>query len=125
MLEADGVAGPLSEPEYADPAHRMQNYGEIGQALARLAGKHDAEELFRMGQESGLPWGVIRSPDEVIEDRHLVARGHFVELERPDDAGSVMHSGAPFVAHGSPFAFVRRSPRLGEHTEEVLAELAE
>jgi crotonobetainyl-CoA:carnitine CoA-transferase CaiB-like acyl-CoA transferase len=124
MLEADGVAGPLSEPEYADPMHRMHNYGEIGQALARLAAIHDADELYRMGQSAGLPWGVVRAPEEVIDDRHLIARGHFVEMERPDGGGSVTHSGAPFIAHGSPFAFARRSPRLGEHTADVLEELS-
>jgi crotonobetainyl-CoA:carnitine CoA-transferase CaiB-like acyl-CoA transferase len=123
MLEADGVAGPLSEPEYADPGHRMHNYREIGRALRRLAEKHDADELFRMGQQAGLPWGAIRAPEETIDDRHLQARGHFVEFDRPDGAGTVMHCGAPFVAHGSPFAFSRRPPRLGEHTDEVLAEL--
>jgi crotonobetainyl-CoA:carnitine CoA-transferase CaiB-like acyl-CoA transferase len=123
LLEADGIAGPLAEPEYQDPTHRMHNYNEISLALQRLASKHDADEFFRLGQASGLPWGVIRAPEEVIGDRHLVARGHFVELERPDGGGVVQHCGAPFVAHGSPFGFSRRSPRLGEHTAEVLAEL--
>jgi crotonobetainyl-CoA:carnitine CoA-transferase CaiB-like acyl-CoA transferase len=123
MLEADDVAGPLSEPEYADPGHRMRNYREIGRALRRLAEKHDADELFRMGQDAGLPWGAIRAPEETLDDRHLQARGHFVEFERPDGNGTATHCGAPFVAHGSPFAFERRSPRLGEHTDEVLAEL--
>src|SRR3954468_6949686 len=65
MLEADGVAGPLSEPEYADPGHRMRNYREIGKALRRLGELHDADELFRMGQQAGLPWGAIRAPEEV------------------------------------------------------------
>ncbi len=123
MLEADGVAGPLSEPEYADPAHRMRNYREIGRALRRLGELHDAEELFRMGQQAGLPWGAIRAPEETLHDRHLRARGHFVELERPDGDGTTEYCGAPFVAHGSPFAFERRPPRLGEHTDAVAAEL--
>jgi crotonobetainyl-CoA:carnitine CoA-transferase CaiB-like acyl-CoA transferase len=62
---------------------------------------------------------VIRAPDEALDDRHLQARGHFVEID------GVQHSGAPFVAHGSPFRFARGAPRLGEHTAEVLDELGE
>src|SRR3954447_3389168 len=92
MLESDGVAGPLSEPEYADPGHRMRNYREIGKALRRLGELHDAEELFRMGQKAGLPWGAIRAPEETLDDRHLKACKHFVDLERPDGDGTVTHS---------------------------------
>jgi crotonobetainyl-CoA:carnitine CoA-transferase CaiB-like acyl-CoA transferase len=117
MLEADGVAGPLSDPAFEDPRHRAKNYGELMAATQRLAERHDGEELFRLGQEAGLPWGVIRAPDEALDDRHLQARGHFVELD------GVLHAGAPFVANGSPFRFARGAPRLGEHTDEVLAEL--
>ena len=50
--------------------------------LERLADRHDGEKLFRLGQQAGLPWGVIRSPDEALDDRHLQARGHWVEHRR-------------------------------------------
>ena len=81
LLEADGVAGPLSDPAFEDPRHRARGYGELMAATQRLADRHDGEELFRLGQEAGLPWGVIRAPDEVLDDRHLHARGHFVEID--------------------------------------------
>jgi crotonobetainyl-CoA:carnitine CoA-transferase CaiB-like acyl-CoA transferase len=117
LLEADGVAGPLSDPEFEDPRHRARGYGELMAATQRLAALHDGEELFRLGQEAGLPWGVIRAPDEVLDDRHLHARGHFVEID------GVTHTGAPFLANGSPFRFDRPPPKLGEHTDEVMKEL--
>lgn len=119
MLEADGVAGPLSDPAFEDPRHRARGYGELMAATQRLADRHDGEELFRLGQEAGLPWGVIRSPDEALDDRHLRARGHFVEID------GITHSGAPIVANGSPFRFDRPPPRLGQHTDDVMKELAE
>ncbi len=117
MLEADGVAGPLADPAFEDPRHRARGYGELMAATQRLADRHDGEELFRLGQEAGLPWGVIRTPDETLDDRHLRARGHFVEID------GVTHVGAPIVANGSPFRFDRPPPRLGEHTREVLDQL--
>ena len=117
MLLADGVAGPLADPAFEDPRHRARNYYELMAATDRLGQRHDGEELFRMGQAAGLPWGVIRSPDEVLDDRHLRQRGHFVDID------GVTHVGAPFVAGASPFCFRVPPPTLGQHTEEVLAEL--
>ena len=122
MLEDEGVAGVLSDPAFADPVHRAGHYGEVWRALKRLAEKHDGETLYMLGQRAGLPWGVIRSPEEVLEDRHLRARGHFVELEHPELGRSVTYPGAPFLAHGSPWVMHRRPPLLGEHTDEVRAE---
>ena len=119
MLEAEGVAGPLSDPAFADPGHRAANYREVWRAMKRLAEKHDGETLYRLGQSAGLPWGVIRAPEEVLEDRHLQARGHFVELEHPEVGRRAVYPGAPFIAHASPWVTRRRPPLLGEHTDEV------
>ena len=125
MLEREGVAGPLSDPAFADPVHRAANYREVWRALKRLAEKHDGETLYMLGQRAGLPWGVIRSPEEVLDDRHLQARGHFVEVEHPELGRSVTYPGAPFLAHGSPWVMHRRPPLLGEHTDEVRVEWSE
>jgi crotonobetainyl-CoA:carnitine CoA-transferase CaiB-like acyl-CoA transferase len=122
MLESDSVAGPLSDPAFVDPAHRAANYKEVWRALKRLAAKHDSEELYRLGQSAGLPWGVIRVPEETLEDPHLRARGHFVALEHPEAGRTAEYPGAPFLAHGSPWTMTRRPPLLGEHTEEVRSE---
>ncbi len=122
MLEAQGVAGPLSDPEFADPAHRASHYGEVWRAMKRLAEKNDGETLYRLGQSAGLPWGVIRAPEETAEDAHLRARGHFVELDHPELGRHVTYPGAPFLAHASPWRMDRRPPLLGEHTDEVRGE---
>jgi crotonobetainyl-CoA:carnitine CoA-transferase CaiB-like acyl-CoA transferase len=124
MLEREEVAGPLSDPAFADPVYRSAHYREVWRALKRLAERNDGETLYQLGQAAGLPWGVIRSPDEVLDDRHLRARGHFVELEHPELGRSVTYAGAPYLAHGSPWVTERRPPLLGEHTAEVTAQWA-
>jgi crotonobetainyl-CoA:carnitine CoA-transferase CaiB-like acyl-CoA transferase len=122
MLERNEVAGSLSDPQFKDPVYRATHYSELWQALKRLAALHDGEALYRQGQSAGLPWGVIRSPDEVVADPHLAARGHFVEIDHPELEMTVTYPGAPFVAHGSPWTAGPRPPLLGEHTEIVLTE---
>ena len=119
MLEEAGVAGPLSDPAFRDPTHRAANYNELWQALKRLAALKDGEDLYRLGQAAGLPWGVIRSPDEVVADPHLQARGHFATVEHPELSLDVIYPGAPFVAHGSSWRTGPRPPLLGEHTADV------
>jgi crotonobetainyl-CoA:carnitine CoA-transferase CaiB-like acyl-CoA transferase len=122
MLERDEVAGPLSDPAFSDAAHRASNYGEVWRALKRLAAKHDGEELYRLGQSAGLPWGVIRAPEETLDDVHLRARGHFVELDHPEVERTVTYAGSAFAMSGADWAFDRRPPLLGEHTEGVMRE---
>lgn len=122
MLEGQEVAGPLSDPAFADPVHRSANYREVWRAMKRLAARNDGETLYRLGQSAGLPWGVIRAPEETADDAHLRARGHFVELEHGEVDRIVTYPGAPFLAHGSPWRMERRPPLVGEHTGEVADE---
>ncbi len=102
MLEDNGVAGPLSDPAFRDPGYRAANYNELWQALKRLAADADGEAVYRMGQSAGLPWGVIRSPDEVLDDPHLQARGHFVTLEHPELAGDHLMTQCRRPSAGDP-----------------------
>ena len=77
--------------------------------------------LYRLGQSAGLPWGVIRSPEEVA--RRPPPRGPRATsstLEHPELDRSVTYPGAPFLAHGSPWVMRPPATRcLGEHTTEV------
>ena len=61
MLEAAGVAGPLSDPAFADPVTAPRTTARCG-GRSNAGRNHDGEDLYRLGQARGLPWGVIRSP---------------------------------------------------------------
>ena len=66
--------------------------------------------------------GIIYSPEEVMEDEHFRGRGFPVTVKH-EDLGEVTYPGAPYALEKGGWAISRRAPRLGEHTEEVLAEL--
>ena len=60
---------------------------------------------------------------EVFTDPHTLARAMVVELDHPT-VGKMNTIGTPVKLASTPGAIARPAPLLGEHTEEVLAELA-
>ena len=64
----------------------------------------------------------LRPPAELVE----WARSQGAKIELTDDKGTVIPSvRTPIVLSGTPLRYERPSPRIGEHGNEILAELAE
>lgn len=106
-----------SEP-FADPPRRGQNLDAlmplIEQGLAHLTVDQAYSEL----QERGVPCGPVYDIAGLLQCDHLTARGFF----NHPDVGELTYPGAPFRFSSTHWEVRRPAPRLGEHTEEVLAE---
>ena len=63
----------------------------------------------------------MQTPDEVVVDPQFVAGGGLVEV--PDGDGTATMIATPVDFAATPWAPTRMSPDLGEHTDEILAEL--
>lgn len=120
-----GLAADLIEPQYADYAYRQRQFAHVQGILEAFFAVQDSLTVYHEGQQRGLPIGPVLAPEEVLTDEHLLARNFFVPLPLPSDESRT----APFP--GAPYQFSAfaaspsRPPRLGEHTEQVLAELAQ
>src|SRR5512135_2838364 len=68
-----------------------------------------------------IPCGPILSMKELAEEQSLRDTGTIVEVDHPT-RGKYLSVGNPIKLSDSP-SEVKRSPLLGEHTDEVLAEL--
>src|SRR5689334_21565753 len=68
-----------------------------------------------------IPCGPILSMKKIAEEPALRATGTVVEVDHPK-RGKYLSVGNPIKLSDSPTE-VKRSPLLGEHTDEVLAEL--
>ena len=69
-----------------------------------------------------VPVGPVNSAKDIFEDPHPRARGMLVEVEQPGDNPPLVLAGCPIKLTGTPSGIYKRAPRLGEHTEQVLAE---
>ena len=127
-FQAEGYGANFDEPRFDDPRNRQPGRGspeaaEISREVDRFFHAHKAQEIYRGGQERGQAWGVVRSPDETLDDPHLHDRGFFVPTTGEGLDREALMPGAPYVLSATPWELRRPAPRLGEHTAEVLAEL--
>ncbi len=69
-----------------------------------------------------VPVGPVNNAKDIFEDPHPRARGMLVEVEQPGDNPPLVLAGCPIKLTGTPSGIYARAPRLGENTEQVLAE---
>ncbi len=81
------------------------------------------EELSRTFWDLRIPFQPIHSIDEIASSEHLEARDFWVDVDHPV-AGRYRALGAPYRLSATPWRLERPAPRLGEHNDEVAAEVA-
>jgi benzylsuccinate CoA-transferase BbsE subunit len=127
-LQAAGFGMQFDEERFSDPLARQPARGtaeakEIMSTLRAFIAESDSDDIYRGAQERGLPWGVVLTPDESIQDPHWHDRGFYVQLPEESVDRPVRMPGAPYIFSATPWELRRRAPGLGEHTAEVLTEL--
>lgn len=107
------------DPRFAIGAARWQHRAELDAALARGTARHDALELARRLQQSGVAAGPVQDAADVLHDPQLQARGHWVYLDHPE-MGRTVYSALPIRMSRTPGFPHSPAPLLGQHTDEVL-----
>jgi benzylsuccinate CoA-transferase BbsE subunit len=88
-----------------------------------FAAKRTKLDLYEAGQATRIPICPVRTPKDILESRQLAYRDFFVS-QRHAQTGRVMKvPGAPYRLTATPWAVTGPSPRLGEHTADILDEL--
>jgi formyl-CoA transferase len=110
-----------THPDYATPAARLPRLKEVFEAIEAWTVTKTKFEAMELLNEHDIPCGPILSMKELAEEPSLRATGTIVEVDHPT-RGKYLSVGNPIKLSDSP-THVVRSPLLGEHTDEVLAEL--
>ena len=119
-MDGYGLAQDLLDETYQTVQGIQDNAAHVTEVTASFFAQLPQEELWHGGQQRDLPWGAVRTMDEIVLDPHLEDRGFFVEVEHPELERSFVYPGAAAIYNGSPWRISRRAPLIGEHNEEVL-----
>jgi formyl-CoA transferase len=111
----------ITDPDYATPAARLPRLTEIFETVERWTMTKTKFEAMAEFNQHDIPCGPIMSMEELAAEPSLRASGTIVEVDHPT-RGKYLSVGNPIKMSDSPTE-VKRSPLLGEHTEEILSEL--
>jgi formyl-CoA transferase len=111
----------ITDPAYATPTARLPRLKEVFAAIEAWTVTKTKFEAMELLNEHDIPCGPILSMQELAAEPSLRATGTIVEVDHPT-RGKYLSVGNPIKLSDS-VTEVKRSPLLGEHTDEVLAEL--
>ncbi len=110
-----------NSPEFATLELRAKQIGRVYGLLGETFTTHTTQEWLDLLRALHIPASPLRSTDELFDNEHLNAIGFF---EKQDSSiGEITYPGVPVWFSETPGKVRGPSPRLGEDTEAVLAEL--
>jgi formyl-CoA transferase len=110
-----------TDPDFATPPARLPRLRQIFATIEQWTMTMTKFEVMETCNKHDIPVGPILSMKELAEEKSLRATGTVVEVDHPT-RGPYLTVGNPIKLSDSA-ADVRRSPLLGEHTDEVLRDV--
>ncbi|PWJ83899.1 crotonobetainyl-CoA:carnitine CoA-transferase CaiB-like acyl-CoA transferase [Pseudaminobacter salicylatoxidans] len=117
-----GLDGLADDPLYATNAARVANRATLREKVVAALAAFERKPLLDALDAAHVPASPINNIGQAFADPQVIARGMRLDLD--DGHGNKLPSvRAPMVLSETPLTYERPSPRLGEHTEEILGEL--
>lgn len=110
-----------TDPEYATPKARLPKLNQIFERIEQWTMTKTKFEVMELCNSVDIPVGPILSMKEIAEDMSLRKTGTVVEVDHPT-RGKYLSVGNPIKLSDSK-SEVKRSPLLGEHTDEILSKV--
>jgi crotonobetainyl-CoA:carnitine CoA-transferase CaiB-like acyl-CoA transferase len=119
-----GEAELAKDPAFLTNSDRVVNRERLIPQLSRLTARFARADILARLEEVNVPAGPINTVADVFADPQVTARGMRIDRLTADGT-SVPGVRTPLKINGEPMAAERPSPRLGEHTQDVLREIGE
>lgn len=126
FCDAMGYADLKANPLHASNNDRVRARPALLPELRARLAVHRAEELAAIFERHGLPFAPILRPEQLFDDPHLNATGGLADITLPDGerAGQTARTTLlPLRLDGQRMGVRTDPPRLGQHTQDLLAGL--
>ncbi|HEV3452661.1 MAG TPA: CoA transferase [Acidimicrobiia bacterium] len=121
LCRAVGRPEWIDDERFATARARRSNVRELIPALDTVFATRTRDEWGERLDRENMWWAPVQTPEELLGDSQAWAGGGFVEVPDADGTATMINTPVDFV--GTPAAPRAMPPTLGQHTDEVLAEL--
>lgn len=122
FCKVTGLDDMAANPDFATNAARVTNRRPLRERIIATTSQWTRDDLLAELEKALVPASPINSIADAFADPQTIARG--MKLDLADGFGTQLPSvRSPMVMSETPLTYERPSPRLGQHTEEILAEL--
>lgn len=115
--------GRLDDARWSTSEGRHEHHDDLDDALAQWTADHENGDLAARLQAAGIAAHLVATNEDVLQDEHIKQRGWYHITPSPRFTRELFHGHAIRMS-ATPGTFHRASPLFGEHTREVLAEVA-
>lgn len=122
LIKAAGREDLDKDPRFDSRHRRLENYQELQDELARTFGARPREYWLPRLEEHDVPFTPVYKIDDVLEDPQVRHMGSIYEQDHPTE-GRLRGIKRPILYDGMREDDVVPPPFLGEHTDEILAEM--
>jgi crotonobetainyl-CoA:carnitine CoA-transferase CaiB-like acyl-CoA transferase len=113
----------IRDPRFKDNSSRVKHRDEVDAVIGGWIATQTREEALKAFADAAVTAAPVYDIDELMDDPHVVERGIFEALPDAELGWVQMHAPVPRLS-ATPAGYRRPAPRIGEHTWDVLRELA-
>jgi len=121
IFEVIGRADMIADARFSSNSARVKHRALVDEAVGAWFAARPREEALQAMREAGVTVGPVYTIADAVADPHFRARGIIVDVEDAELGAVPMHNIVPRLSQTAG-VWRRPAPRLGEHTDAVLAE---
>jgi formyl-CoA transferase len=114
----------LEDPRFESNSKRVEHREVLLPLIDELMAQRTCDEWMEVFVEAAIPCGPVNDMEHLFADPQVLHRAMIAEVPHPT-IGSLRLTGTPIKYSETPATIRRHPPLLGEHTDEVLAEVLE